>query len=80
MPEGIPEDFEALKNQLRETVESFEGKVNQIDEEALGFGLKAIILTISMNESKETTPLEEALRNLEEISSMDVIDYRRALE
>ena len=80
MPEGIPEDFEALKGKLKETVEKFQGKVNQIEEEPIAFGLKALILTISMDETNETSPLEEAMKNLEEISSLDVIDYRRALE
>jgi elongation factor 1-beta len=79
MPEGIPENFDNLKNKLKETVENFKGQVNQIEEEPIAFGLKAIILTISMDESNETTPLEEALKNLEDISSLDVIDYRRAL-
>ncbi len=80
MPEGIPEDFEALKNKLKEVVIKFEGKVNQIEEEPIAFGLKAIILTISMDEKKETSPLEEEMKSLEEVSSLDVIDYRRALE
>lgn len=80
MPEGIPEDFEVVKTKLREIVEKFQGKVNQIEEQAIAFGLKAIILTISLDETKETSPLEEEMKKLEEISSLDVIDYRRALE
>jgi elongation factor 1-beta len=80
MPEGIPEDFETLKKNLKEIVERFEGQVNQTEEEPIAFGLKAIILTISIDESKETTGLEEEMKKLEGISSLDVIDYRRALE
>ena len=80
MPEGMPKDLEVLKDKLKEIVEKFEGKVNQTDEEAIAFGLKAIILTISLDEGKETTPIEEAMKSLDEISSLDVIDYRRALE
>lgn len=80
MPEGIPENFESLKNNLKGIVEKFEGKVNQIEEQAIAFGLKAIILTISMDEKKETNQFEEAMKSLEGISSLDVIDYRRALE
>jgi elongation factor 1-beta len=79
MPEGIPENFEELKTELKGIVEKFKGQVNQIEEEPIAFGLKAIILTISMDESNETTPLEEAMKSLDSISSLDVIDYRRAL-
>jgi elongation factor 1-beta len=79
MPEGIPENFEELKTELKGIVEKFKGQVNQIEEEPIAFGLKAIILTISMDESNETAPLEEAMKSLNGISSLDVIDYRRAL-
>lgn len=80
MPEGIPENFEGLKIKLKDLVNKFEGQTNQIEEEPIAFGLKAIILTISMDETKETNPLEEEIEKLEEVSSLDVIDYRRALE
>lgn len=80
MPEGMPENFESLKNKLKKIVEKFQGKINQIEEEPIAFGLKAIILTISIDETKETSPLEEEMKKQEEISSLDVIDYRRAIE
>jgi elongation factor 1-beta len=80
MPEGIIDDFEPIKKKLSETVEKFQGMVNHMEEQPIAFGLKAIILTISLDETKETTPLEEEMRSLDGISSLDVIDYRRALE
>jgi elongation factor 1-beta len=80
MPEGIPKNFDSLKNKLKEVIEKFEGKVNKLEEQPIAFGLKAVILTISLDETKETSPLEEELRNIDEVSSIDVIDYRRAIE
>ncbi len=80
MPEGMLENFEELKENISKIVEKYEGKVNQLIEEPIAFGLKAIILVVAMDESKETDKLEESLRNLKGISSMDTIDYRRAIE
>lgn len=80
MPEGMLENFEELKENISKIVEKYEGKVNQLVEEPIAFGLKAIILVVAMDESKETDKLEESLRNLKGISSMDTIDYRRAIE
>lgn len=80
MPEGVQENLEDIKEKLKEVVEKFDGKINQVEEQPIAFGLKAIILTVSMDETKETTPLEEGMKGIEGISSLDVIDYRRALE
>ncbi len=80
MPEGIPESFESLKEKINSTVEKFEGKINHVEEQPIAFGLKALIVTVAMDESKETTPMEEELKSIEGISSMDTIDYRRAIE
>ena len=80
MPEGIPEDFEKLKSALREIVEKAQGKVNEVEEQPIAFGLKALILSVAMDESLETAELEESLKSAEGVSSLDVIDYRRAIE
>lgn len=80
MPEGMLENFEELKENISKIVEKYEGKVNQLIEEPIAFGLKAVMLIVAMDESKETDKLEESLRNLKGISSMDTLDYRRAIE
>jgi elongation factor 1-beta len=81
MPEGIIEDFESLKKSVQEVAEKFEGKIyGEMEEQPIAFGLKALIVTISIDESKDTNLLEEGLKNIEKISSLDVIDYRRALD
>lgn len=79
MPEGAIGDFENLKGSIGEVVKKHEGQINQITEEPIAFGLKAIVVTVSMDESKETAALEEGLRSIEGVSSLDIIDYRRAL-
>lgn len=80
MPEGMPEDFEILKELVKKTLEDNEAKVLNIEEQPIAFGLKSIIATISIDESKDTNQIEESLKSLEGISSLDVIDYRRAIE
>jgi len=80
LPKGIPKNFQELEKKLRIIVEKFNGKVNQIEEQPIAFGLKAIVLSIALDESKETAQLEEKIKSLHEVSSLDVIDYRRAIE
>jgi translation elongation factor aEF-1 beta len=80
MPEGIPKSFEVLKKDIQKNVENCGGKLTSIQEEPLAFGLSCLIASVSIDETKETTPLEDSIKSLPGISSLDVIDYRRALE
>lgn len=80
MPEGVIENMEGLKDSIKQKAESLEATVFPLEEQPIAFGLKAIILTISIDETKESTQVEEALKSIPGISSLDVIDYRRALE
>ena len=77
MPEqGI--NKEELEKALKETIEKINGKLNKIEEQEVAFGLKAIIATFVWPESQETSLAEEAIKNISGVSSLDIIDYRRA--
>ncbi len=77
MPESLDVDLEALKSKAKETIEKNEGKVSGTKEEPVAFGLKSVIISFSLDENKELEPLEKEL-NTEEVSSVQVIDMRRA--
>ena len=77
MPASPEVDLAQLKENLERKIHALGGKVNQTEEEPIAFGLKAIIITIAWPEEKSTDLLESELQT-EEVSSVQIIDYRRA--
>ena len=80
MPEGIETNLEELKTKIKETIESFDsGVFNEAKEEPVAFGLKALIITMALSEDEESDKVEKALSEINGISSVELIDYRRAV-
>lgn len=77
MPEQ-KSDLKQLKNKIKENIQAEKGKVDNIKEEEVAFGLKSLIVTIIWPEEQETEKAESAIRKIKQVSSLDVIDYRRA--
>ena len=79
-PEGIDTDLEKLKADIKTNVESFEsGVFNDSKEEPIAFGLKALIVTIALSEDEESDTVEKSLSEIEGVSSVELIDYRRVV-
>jgi len=80
MPEGVDTDLEQLKTNLKKATESFEsGVFNDAKEEPIAFGLKALIVTIALSEDEESEFVEKAFNEIEGVSSVKLIDYRRVV-
>ena len=80
MPEGVDTDLEKLKTDIKTAVETFEsGVFNEAKEEPIAFGLKALIVTIALSEDEESEAVEKALAEIEGVSSVELIDYRRVV-
>ena len=80
MPEDIEVNLEELKEKIKEKINSFEsGVFNDSKEEPIAFGLKALIVTFALSEEEETEKVEKSINELEEVSSVELIDYRRAV-
>lgn len=80
MPEGLDVDLEKLQADSKTAIETFEGAVfNEAIEEPIAFGLKALIITSAIPESTEVDEVESKLSELEGASSVEMIDYRRAV-
>jgi elongation factor 1-beta len=80
MPESLDVDLGELKDKAKDVVESFEsGVFNETEEQPIAFGLKALILTIALSEDEETDAVESKLSEIEGVSSVEMIDYRRAV-
>ncbi len=78
MPSSPEVNFEELKEKVKAIVEEGKGRNCAFEEEPIAFGLKALIVSFDIDEEQELDPLEENLRNMENINSAQVIDMRRA--
>ncbi|MCH7850891.1 MAG: elongation factor 1-beta [Nanoarchaeota archaeon] len=80
MPKDLDVNLENLKESLKKVIESFEsGVFNNSVEDPIAFGLKALIITFAIAESEETDIIEAKLGDVEGVSSVELIDYRRAI-
>jgi elongation factor 1-beta len=80
MPESPDTDLEKLKQSIMEKIESFKsGVINDIKEEPIAFGLKALIVTFALSEEQEVDEVENSVTEIKGISSTELIDYRRAI-
>lgn len=80
MPESLESDLNEIKARAQEILEENKAKNINYTEEPIAFGLKALIIGFGIDESQELEPIENALKKIENISSSEVIDMRRALE
>lgn len=81
MPSGPDKDLEKIKEDSKKLIQEFtgEGEV-KIEEEPIGFGLKALKLTFVYDESKGATDaLEQKIGEHEDVESVETVDVRRAI-
>jgi len=78
MPTSPEVDFEGIKSIVKKNVEEMGGKNCSFEEEPIAFGLMALIAFFAWPEESELESLEDALKKIEGINSVQVIDMRRA--
>ncbi|MDD5253837.1 MAG: elongation factor 1-beta [Candidatus Nanoarchaeia archaeon] len=72
-------DINEAKKKIKKEIESSKFKLLGMDIEDVAFGIKAIITRFAMDEAiGNYDDLEENLKNLEEISSIETIQVSRA--
>jgi len=79
LPKSTETDKELLKKKIKEVIESKKGTVKEYSLEPIAFGLVALIVLFEIDESEDTELIEEALENLEDVSSIQTLDIRRAI-
>jgi len=78
MPSSPEVNLEEIKEKAKTIVETEEGKKVRFEEEPIAFGLKALITFFALDESKDVEPIENKLKEIENINSAEIIDVRRA--
>ena len=76
-PETEPDE---VKGKVASAIEEYGGDIGSVDVEEVAFGIKALKIVFIMDEKKGSTDkLEETIKELEGVSSLEVIDVRRAI-
>ena len=75
MPSSIEVNLEDIKKQIPGKLEK--AKNISIEEQEIAFGLKAIMLTFAWPEEQDTDIIENSLAEIENVSSVEILDYRR---
>ncbi len=78
MPDSPDVDLEKIKSAAQEAMESEGGQNFSFEEKPIAFGLKAVFLKMAWPEEKSTDLIEEKLQQIENVSSVNIEDYRRA--
>jgi len=81
MPESPEINLDKVRAEAEKIITDFEGKISGEPEvEPVGFGLKALVLRFSVDESKGSPdPVAEAIEKIEGIKSAQVTMVSRAL-
>lgn len=79
LPEGLETDLNILKDKVKVVIEENKGRVSEIVEQPIAFGLKALIFSFAFPEENDIDQIEGFIKNVKGVSSCELIDYRRAL-
>ena len=79
MPENAETDIDKLLVTCKSAAEKQEATVHQHEIQPIAFGLNALILIMTIEEKKGITDLENAIQEIPEVSTIEVLDVRRAI-
>lgn len=79
MPSSPDADLKTIEKSVGEIVEYMGGKMHSAEIQPIAFGLSALIVTIAWNEEKELEIIETKIAEIENVSSVEIVDFRRAI-
>ena len=81
MPENPEVDLAAIEKEAKAKIIDFsQNEEMKIEQEPIAFGLKALKITFVMDESKGSTEtLEQDIKTISGVNSVEVVDVRRAI-
>ena len=78
MPDSPSTDLKAIEKKAEEIINSMHKTLVKVEEQPIAFGLKAIILSFAWNDETETEKLEAELQKIDNVSSVEILDVRKA--
>ena len=80
MPKNPESNLDEIENQSTKLIKEFSGEVGKKEIEPIAFGLNALKLFFVMDESVGSTEaLEDKIKEINEVASVEVVDVRRAI-
>ena len=79
MPESPESDLKKIEEDAKQVLEKTGAKIHSIEIEPIAFGLKAVIIIFGWPQEKGLDLLEDELSAVEQVSSTEVLEMRRAL-
>ena len=79
MPEDLDVDLKRMEKEVKEFLNKH-GEVGRVEREKIAFGLEALIVMFIRDESKGSTDfIEDNMRNIDGVQSVEITDVRRAI-
>jgi translation elongation factor aEF-1 beta len=78
MPESPDTSLGTIEEEAKKIVKEIAGTEAKTEKEPIAFGLNAVILQFIIDEAIPLDGIEEKLRVIPTVSSIDIIDFRRA--
>ncbi len=79
MPVSTNSDLSKVRNSSKKAITKLGGESVRFEEEPIAFGLKAINAIFLWEEEKELEGLENSLKKIKEVKSVEMVDIRRAI-
>ncbi len=79
MPNSQETDITGIEAEVRNILNNKEIKNFKIEIEPIAFGLKALIILFGWPEEEELNTLEEKIKGIEGVGSLEILDMRRAI-
>ena len=78
MPSSPDANLDEIEAKAKQLIETEKGKVAKVEREPIAFGLNAIIILFAWDEDCDREALEEKLKQIENVNSAEIVDFRRA--
>ena len=81
MPESPEIDLSKVESEIKTKIEKFAGETEtKSEQKPIAFGLKSLEIIFVMDEAKGSTePLEDDIKEIKGVQSVETIDVRRAV-
>lgn len=79
MPTSPDTNLETMEAEAKKTIEKNQGETPKFEKEPIAFGLNALFVIFAWPEEKELEGLENQLKKIKNVNSVQVIDIRKAL-